>query len=76
MSLVDDLKALSPKQKPQGCKTCVWLEGHPREVGELVRQWAVEDSSPKQLFRVLKSHDYPLSETALKNHIGSCCDAR
>ena len=76
MSLVDDLKALSPKKKPQGCKTCAWLEGHPREVGELVRQWAQEDNSPLQLHRTLKAHGYPLSESALKGHIGHCYDPR
>lgn len=72
MSLVDDLKALSPKKKPQGCKTCLWLKTQSEEAQELVRVWAQEDNSPLQLHRTLKAHGYPLSESGLKGHIGHC----
>lgn len=67
-NLEEALKALAPKPKPQGCKTCMWLAGQSETVQNYVHDWFLEDHSTKQLYEVLHDHGYPLGIGALKCH--------
>lgn len=71
MSLVEDLKHLEPKLKPQGCKTCLWLEDQDA-TDDTIRNWARSGFSHTQLHRVFVRHGYDLSLTSLKNHLNRC----
>lgn len=73
MSLLEDeLRALQPKPKQQGCKTCYFLAGESESVRTLVDDWILgnnRNNSTKALHDVLAKHGYPYSISGLKCHI-------
>lgn len=68
VSLEAALESLVPKDRPQGCKTCKWLDGQSEKVRQFVHEWIVEQFSDTQLHNTLCEYGYPLSISAWKLH--------